>query len=283
MSSNIYRNLLIEKIGKLSDDFNRSETIFRDQEDKIFHPGEFGQYRERAVEELLKLCIPQNFGITNGFIITQDNRKSTQCDLIIYDKQSCPKLVDSSHTHFIPVEAVIAIGEVKSQIRSRSEMETILDKMARNKALKHLRNSTRTTRKIYAPDEDNGLPFDSQYFRFDAIFSFVICKSFTEMPESGFNYCADVDIADYHNFIASLDVGHCAYCCNPSWEMFRVTHNYHYPQTRRELHNQEFKAPIDDEVPLAIGLLVSALYNHCKMATLVEFDPVEYISDNVVR
>ncbi|UTV26403.1 DUF6602 domain-containing protein [Photobacterium atrarenae] len=283
MASNVYRELLIQNINKLIQHYESSESIFRDNNNKMYHSGEFGEYREYAVEELLSLCLPQNFGVTRGFIITRDNLISTQCDLIIYDKGSCPRLVDSSYKKFIPVEAVVAIGEVKSQIRTSLEMSEILDKMARNKALKSLSSTTRITKKVYAPDEDNGRSFDSSYFRHDAIFSFVICKSFSPMPENGFDYSEDIDMSNKHNFIASLNSGHCSYFASPTWSLGYGTHNYHYPHTKREAHEQEFKAPIQDEVPLAIGLLVSALYNHCKVATLVDFDPVEYIATNIRR
>ncbi|EJH2591816.1 hypothetical protein NDL33_004629 [Vibrio parahaemolyticus] len=282
MASKIYRHLLIQSINRLKEHFSSSEGMFRNEQDELYHAGEFGQYREDAVIELLRLSVPQTFGITKGFIITRDNQQSTQCDLIIYDKQSCPKLVDSSHTHFIPVEAVIAIGEVKSQIRTSSEMSDILHKLAANKALKDLHPQTRVTKKVYAPDENNGLDFDSRFYRQDAIFTFVICKSFSAMPSEGFFYGDSVDMSNKHNFIASLETGHCAYFANPPWSIYS-THNYHYPHTRREPHNQEYKGRIEDEVPLAIGLLVSALYNHCKLATLVEFDPVEYIATNIRR
>ncbi|ELC3208582.1 DUF6602 domain-containing protein [Vibrio parahaemolyticus] len=283
MASTIYRQLLIQSIQRLREHFDRSESIFRNGQNELFHAGEFGQYREEAVIELLRLSIPQTYGITKGFVITRDDQISTQCDLIVYDKQSCPNLVDSSHTHFIPVEAVVAIGEVKSQIRTSSDMSDILHKLAANKALKSLDPQTRLTKKIYAPDEKNECMFDSSFYRHDAIFTFVICKSFSAMPSAGFSYDGNVDMANKHNFIASLEAGHCAYYANPSWSIFGGTHNYHYPHTRREAHDQEYKEPIEDEVPLAIGLLVSALYNHCKLATLVEFDPVEYIATNIRR
>ncbi|MGD9678722.1 MAG: hypothetical protein AB7V16_10315 [Vulcanibacillus sp.] len=47
MSSEIYKTILNRKIDNFKSMFSRdSNSIFRDQTNKMIHPGEFGMYRE---------------------------------------------------------------------------------------------------------------------------------------------------------------------------------------------------------------------------------------------
>ncbi|EHH1051895.1 hypothetical protein J7I00_004646 [Vibrio parahaemolyticus] len=278
MASEIYRDLLMQKISKLRLEFESSESIFKSDDGRgYFHNGEFGSYRESAVVELLEMCIPQTFGITDGFIIDSEGHKSTQCDIIIYDKSNCPKLADSSYKSFIPVEAVVAVGEVKSKIQSVSEMQGILEKLSRVKSLKNHVKNPMLIKKFKNKDEDNGKGFDSLHYRLDSIFTFVLCKSFPSMPKEGYYYDeAKTQLANKHNFIASLDSGHCCY-------IFRNIFNYYYPQTFGCEHDQVYKQEIDDKVTLSIGLLVTSLFNHCNNATLINFDPTIYVGNVVIN
>ena len=136
MSRKIFQALALDRIENLKRSYETSSSVFWDEKKRLIHPGEYGEFREKAVIELLELFIPQNFKISEGFIMSCNGYVSTQCDIVIYDPNSCPKLVDSSHQNFFPVECVVAIGEIKSDVRSPSELTEILNKLSKIKKLK---------------------------------------------------------------------------------------------------------------------------------------------------
>ena len=70
-------------------------------------------YRERIVSDLLKPFLPSRLAVGTGFIITHQNKQSTQCDLIIYDKENTP-VIENGDQRFFPVECVIGVVEVKN-------------------------------------------------------------------------------------------------------------------------------------------------------------------------
>jgi len=136
MSNKILRALTIERIEHLKLAFSTSREVFwEDEKTRILHPGEYGVYREKAVSELLQLFIPESLGIGTGFIITNQGDVSSQCDIIVYDRSSTPNIVTNSHQRFFPVESVLAVGEVKSDISSISQLVSYLVKLSLIKGL----------------------------------------------------------------------------------------------------------------------------------------------------
>ncbi|MGF1794252.1 hypothetical protein L4D21_27205 [Photobacterium profundum] len=268
MSSDIFQSLILQHIDELKNSYIRSKDVFTDSySGKLIHPGEYGYYREEAVKKLLHLSIPRNFGITSGFIITSNNRISTQCDIIIYDRESCPKLINEDHVEFIPVECVVAVGEVKSSIKTNSQMLEILEKLA---FIKQLRRDVETKSNRQRQDQD------PLFGRFGAIYSFLLCLDFPKFPDGGFDYCPSPLKMFRHNFIVGLNTGHCCYRCENIY-------NYSYPVTDGIAHEQIFKELNNDKIPLNLGLFLTSLFNHCKNAKLPEFDPVFYISNNIAE
>lgn len=57
-------------------------------------------YRERIVSDLLKPFLPSRLAVGTGFIITHQNKQSTQCDLIIYDKENTPVIENGDQRFF---------------------------------------------------------------------------------------------------------------------------------------------------------------------------------------
>src|SRR5690606_12380818 len=113
MSSEIFQKILNRKIDTFKSVFlEDSEGIFR-VDGKLFHAQEFGVYRERVLAEIIKSVIPETVQVKDGFIITSRNKLSTQCGVIIYDTNNTP-IINDGVLRFFPIEAVLAIGEVKS-------------------------------------------------------------------------------------------------------------------------------------------------------------------------
>lgn len=112
--------------------FKSSKRIFGDESARngLIHSGEFGAYRERIVAKFLKLILPSTFDIGSGFIITPNNECSTQCDVLIYNKEDTTLFTDQTNARLFPVETVVGFCEVKSDINSMSDLKGIIDKMS---------------------------------------------------------------------------------------------------------------------------------------------------------
>ncbi|HWT75323.1 MAG TPA: DUF6602 domain-containing protein [Mobilitalea sp.] len=157
MASKIFNSLIEQKIVSFKETFvERSIELF-DLDGKLYHPGEFGAYREKQLSELLRCVTPNNYDISNGFIITADDRVSTQCDLLVVSRDSIT-LFDHNFK-FYPAETVAGIIEVKSDLTYK-QLESAMRKMAYNKMLFSSRYANTNT--FFA---DEAIPF-----------SYLVCK-----------------------------------------------------------------------------------------------------------
>lgn len=108
-----------------------AESLFKDEKNKLIHPGEFGKYREEACKNMLQLVLNNCVSIDDGFVITSDDAITTQCDIIIYNSRVSPIITDGISNIF-PAEEVRLIGEVKSTLDKKAYVQA-LRKLAENK------------------------------------------------------------------------------------------------------------------------------------------------------
>jgi hypothetical protein len=117
MGNKIFETILNRKIENFVSTFvEDSRSIFFNENLQLFHPGEYGKYRENSIKDLLQVLT--KYRVSDGFIITSKNNQSTQCDIVIYDNSDFPVL-ENNFTQFFSIESVIAIGEVKSTLNKR--------------------------------------------------------------------------------------------------------------------------------------------------------------------
>ncbi|WP_192820969.1 DUF6602 domain-containing protein [Rufibacter sp. LB8] len=236
MSNKIQQAIILEKINYLKLAFNEVATsVFWDEKTKsLKHPGEYGMYREVIIKEFLKSVVPQKLSIGNGFVINSNEEVSTQCDIIIYDKDSTPLIEDSERQKFFPVETIIALGEVKSNL-SKVQLKVALNKLARTKKLREHITEPSTIRKIVDGDFD---PINCPY---DNIFSFIICKKLDFDLKNIANeidtlYESDIMPWQKHNLILSLDDGLITYILQVG-EKDRV---FSYPYVKGQSNHASF-------------------------------------------
>jgi hypothetical protein len=84
----------------------------------ITHDGILGEVNEGHFVELLKRYLPGRYSVDSGIIVDSLGKTSDQIDVVIYDKQYSPVLLDQKKHRYIPSEAVYAIFEVKPTINS---------------------------------------------------------------------------------------------------------------------------------------------------------------------
>ena len=213
--NNILEKLITSKVSRFANDFtHNSKELFinkegkeEEEKEKIYHPGEFGTYREEIVKSLLKSILPQKFGISSGFVITKNGKISTQCDIIIYDNQNCPRFESDERQTFFPMECVVAVGEVKSDIQSIEDLNDILNKLQN---IKKLREDVSPDAELIYRKKDAISSVDMKHCPEDSIVTFLICNRIK--PKNKENVLADVydsNIKQHnkHNFILSLNDG----------------------------------------------------------------------------
>jgi hypothetical protein len=100
----------------------------------LIHPGEVGRAREEALRDHLGSFLPPSIGISTGFIIDALGGRSRQIDIILHftDYHAVFTL---NGIPLIPVEAVIAIVEVKSRVQSKEVLRDCYDVIASAKTL----------------------------------------------------------------------------------------------------------------------------------------------------
>lgn len=199
MASKIFNTILQRKINMFVNTFSDdSESIFKNEINKLIHPGEYGIYREACLKELLTCIMDKDVGVSDGFIITSEDKVSTQCDVLIYTSKVMP-IIDNNTAKFFPVESVLGIGEVKSNLNKTKFKEALL-KMATNKKLFDQRKGVYTGK--YSHFNEYKYPL-----------SFLVCKRL-DFDIANINFeeiYGEIPREYWHNIILSLEDGCIAY------------------------------------------------------------------------
>jgi len=271
MASSVLQALTAERIERLKLSFATSRAAFWDQEkSRLFHTGEYGTFRERAVQELLHLYTPGEFKIGSGFIITSRGSVSTQCDLVVFDSSKAPKIVTDSHQAFFPVECVVAVGEVKSDISSAKELNEHLDKLSKIKKLKEEIPNPSPYRSY------RNLAFSPAINPFDHIFTFLICNRLNFIPDSTcIFYPESTEPRLQHNAVVSIEDGGFFYRTDDG------PPNLYYPTLGNTAHQHKWVATNEDSIPTHFCHFLSGYYNAMNLATLLEPDMAIYLSDHL--
>ena len=100
-------------------------------------PGLVGSAKEHPVKKKLEHILPSGIGVGSGCVIDSYGNTSRQMDVVLYEKNICPAyfINGAPETAYYPCEAVVAVGEIKSSLRSR-ELEDIFRKIESVKRLK---------------------------------------------------------------------------------------------------------------------------------------------------
>ena len=92
------------------------------------HGTSIGSYRETLWMEFFRTIIPRKFSIEQSvFILDSHGKVSREVDLAIYDEGYTPYIFCNGSLKYIPVEAVAAVVECKSQDLPRESLEDWLD------------------------------------------------------------------------------------------------------------------------------------------------------------
>ena len=205
MPSKIFDALLKEKTDIFKQAFtNISKQVFWDEkQNRLFHPGEYGMYRESICKDFIRFVIPRRLEIDQGFLINSIGEISNQCDIIVFDAQTAPLIETGERQRFYPIESVCAVGEVKSEL-SKAEFIDAINKLGK---LKTFRNAIQ---KPFILHSENKNSFDPINQHTDQIFSFLICQKLNFNISdlvSDFNSMYTIPPYHRHNLILSIEDG----------------------------------------------------------------------------
>ena len=108
--------------------------------------------------------------IGSGFVITAANNISTQCDIIIYDKEHTT-VIENGEQRFFPVECVVGVIAVKSKLTTAK----LKDALIKLSSIKNLRNDIGNNAYIFK-DYNGVSSFDAKNKVRDQMATFLICE-----------------------------------------------------------------------------------------------------------
>ncbi len=274
--NSIFEKLVKSKIDHFLFEYtNLSRSVFVNSEGTLIHPGEFGMYRERIVADLIKPFLPEKYAIGTGFIITSQDNISTQCDLIIYDREHTP-IIENEEQRFFPIECVVGVIEVKSKLK-KAELKEALIRLTK---IKKLRADIPPNNPYIFKDGNHSVFSPSINVR-DQIATFLICESFDFNIEKNLSDFFDgvyngIDKSLYHNMVLSLNDGLCLYHDGKSMVIYYPYFDYSLPSFRNAL----VKPCPDGYRYEHIMLFVDYFYMLISSVSVMYIEMTEYISKN---
>jgi hypothetical protein len=103
--------------------------------DRIVHDGDRGEVNEGHFIDVLRHYLPNRYTVHKAAILDSEGQVSDSIDVVVYDRQYTPTLLDSESHRYVPAEAVYAIFECKPRI-DKAYLEYAGEKAASVRRLK---------------------------------------------------------------------------------------------------------------------------------------------------
>lgn len=97
--------------------------------DSITHNGDMGEVNERYFIETLRRYLPDRYKVEKAIILDSNGGTTDSIDVVVFDRQYTPTLLDSEKHRYVPAEAVYAVFECKPTIH-KDYLEYAADKAA---------------------------------------------------------------------------------------------------------------------------------------------------------
>lgn len=101
----------------------------------ICHPSAKGDASELRWVHTLQSYLPLRYQAEKAFVVDHEGNASEQIDVVVFDRQYCPFLMNHNGTMYIPAESVYAVFEVKQDL-TRDHIRYAGEKAASVRALK---------------------------------------------------------------------------------------------------------------------------------------------------
>lgn len=166
----------------------------------IKHAGDKGDAREEVLRTFLsgKRYLPRRFGVSEGssHIVSPSGRRSSQTDLVLFDADNSPRLLDKGHIQYFPVECVYGVIEVKSDLNSKDTVHDGLQKVA-------------SFKQLYADAPKQHVKFDGQnsQFGFGVLFAFDASLAWSTLVDAVREWQAKRPSTEWPNMVVVLNQG----------------------------------------------------------------------------
>lgn len=84
--------------------------------DRIVHDGDRGEVNEQYFIEVLRHYLPNRYTVDKASVIDSAGQTSDSIDVVVFDRQYSPALLDSDKHRYVPVESVYAVFECKPTV-----------------------------------------------------------------------------------------------------------------------------------------------------------------------
>lgn len=96
---------------------------------RIVHNGDKGEVNEQHFIDFLRRYLPDRYSVEKAMILDAEGTVSDSIDVVVFDRQYTPTLLDNQKHRYVPAEAVYAIFECKPTI-DKGYLEYAGDKAA---------------------------------------------------------------------------------------------------------------------------------------------------------
>jgi hypothetical protein len=110
--------------------------------ERIVHAGDRGEVNEQHFIDFLRHYLPNRYTVEKASVLDSAGNVSDSIDVVVFDRQYTPTLLDNDKHRYVPAEAVYAVFECKPTI-NKKYLEYAGDKAASVRRLK------RTSVEIY--------------------------------------------------------------------------------------------------------------------------------------
>ena len=90
-------------------------TSLRSSE-RITHAGDRGEVNEQHFIGFLRMYLPNRYTVEKAIVIDSLGKVSRSIDVVVFDRQYTPTLLDNDKHRYVPAEAVYAVFECKPKI-----------------------------------------------------------------------------------------------------------------------------------------------------------------------
>lgn len=117
---------------------------------RITHAGDRGEVNEQHFIDFLRKYLPNRYTVEKAIVLDSDGKVSQSIDVVLFDRQYTPTLLDNDKHRYVPAEAVYAVFECKPTI-DKGYLEYAADKAASVRALKRTSVDIRHAGGVYPP------------------------------------------------------------------------------------------------------------------------------------
>lgn len=95
---------------------NRIEGELQRSRETLAHPTTMGDATEASWLELLQTYLPKRYQAERAFVVDSEGAFSQQIDVVIFDRQYSPFILEVDHAKVVPAESVYAVFEAKQSL-----------------------------------------------------------------------------------------------------------------------------------------------------------------------